>query len=201
MGHSTILEVGAAQDRPKTAPRGSWRATFSLLKIVLNLDSFWGPILVDFGSQIPPKKLGGSPPLLHLESVRFSSYVMHRFKVAQEPAKRLQDPPKGAPRGSKRPPRAPQEASRGPQETPRAGQETSKPAQELPRASQDAHKAFPKHLARQPFSENSKNLNQGSKKHRRHLRSPMPMNPKGLASNRRMKRGGRAAVIPLGEVS
>ena len=27
------------------------------------------------------------------------------------------------------------------------------------------------------------------------------MNPKGLASNRRMKKGGRAAVIPLGEVN
>ena len=26
------------------------------------------------------------------------------------------------------------------------------------------------------------------------------MNPKGLASNRKMKKGGRAAVIPLGEV-
>ena len=99
------------------------------------MGSFWGPILVDLGSQIPPKKLGGSPPLLHLESVRFSSYVMHRFKVAQEPAKRPQDPPKGAPRGSKRPPRAPQEAPRGPQETPRAGQEGSRPSKIAPRGS------------------------------------------------------------------
>ena len=160
-----------------------------------------GPILVDFGSQIPPKKNGRSPPLLHLESVRFSSYVMHRSKGAEELAKRLQDPPKGAPRGSKRRPRAPQEASREPQETPRAGQESSKPAQDLPRASQDAQKAFPKHLARQPFSENSKNSNHGSKRHRSRLRSPISMNPKGLASNRRMKKGGRAAATPLGEVN
>ena len=29
------------QDRPKTAPRGSWRALFSLLKIVLIFDSSW----------------------------------------------------------------------------------------------------------------------------------------------------------------
>ena len=107
----------------------------------------------------------------------------------------------GGVRGDKRPPRAPQEAPRGPQETPRAGQEGSKPAQALPRASQDAHKAFPKHLARQPFSENSKNSKHGSKRHRRSLRSPISMNPKGLASNRRMKKGGRAAVIPLGEVN
>jgi hypothetical protein len=157
--------------------------------------------LVDFGPQIPPKKLGCSPPLLHLESVCFSSSVMHRFKMAQEPTKRLQDPPKGAPRSSKRPPRAPQEASTEPQETPRAGQEGYKPAQELPRASQDTHKAFPKHLARQQFSENSKKSNHGSKSHRSHLRSPISMNPKGLASNRSMKKGGRAAVIPLGEVN
>ncbi len=110
---------------------------------------------------------------------------------------RLQD----GPRGPKRLPRALQAAPRGPQETPRAGQEGSKPAQELPRASQDAHKAFPKHLARQPFSENSKNSNHGSKRHRRRLRSPISMNPKGLATTRRMKKGGRAAVIPLGEVN
>ena len=71
--------------------------------------------------------------------------------------------PKGSPEGPKRAPEGLQEgprgapqAPRGPPETPRAGQEGSKPAQELPRASQDAHKAFPKHLARQPFSENAK---------------------------------------------
>ena len=122
-------------------------------------------------------------------------------KSAPRGPKRRPRGPKTPPRGSKRPPRAPQEAPRGPQETPRAGQEGSKPTEELPRASQDAHKVFPKHLARQPFSEKSKNSNHGSKKHRRHLRSPISMNPKGLASTRRMKKGGRAAVIPLGEVN
>jgi len=80
--------------------------------------------------------------------------------------------------------------------TPRVGQESSKPAQELPRASQDDHKAFPKHLARQPFSENSKNSNYGCKRHSRRLRSLISMNPKGLAANRRMKKGERAAVPP-----
>ena len=87
--------------------------------------------MVDFGSQIPPKKLGGSPPLLHLESVRFSSYVMHRFKVAREPAKRPQDPPQGrpktlqeapksAPGGFKRASRDPKSRSRGLKTRPRA---------------------------------------------------------------------------------
>ena len=126
---------------------------------------------------------------------------LRRPKRVQEAPKRPQEASRSAPRGPKRPPRALQEAPRGPQETPRAGQEGSKPAQELPRASQDAHKAFPKHLARQPFSEKSKDSNHSSKKHRKRLRSPISMNPKGLASNRRMKRGGRAAVIPLGEVN
>ena len=186
------------QNAPRSAQDGSKRLLKSNFFALENRLKFGLVLGSDFGRFIPPKKLGRSPPLLHLESVRFSSCVMHRFKMAQEPAKRLQDPPKGAPRGSKRPPRAPQEASTEPQETPRAGQEGYKPAQELPRASQDAHKAFPKHLARQPFSENSKNSNHGSKRHRS---SPISMNPKGLASNRRMKKGGRAAVIPLGEVN
>ena len=122
-------------------------------------------------------------------------------KTAQEAPKRPQDPPKSSPRGSKRPPRAPQEPSRGPQETPKAGQEGSKTAQELPRASQDVRKTFPKHLGRQSFSEYSKDSNHGSKTHRCRLRSPISMNPKGLASSRRIKKGGRAAVIPLGEVN
>ena len=116
--------------------------------------------------------------------------------------------PKRHPRGPRKPPGAPQEASKSapggpkrPRKTRRTGQEGSKPTQELRRASQDAHKAFPKHLARQPFSENSKNLKHGSKRHRRCLRSPVSMNPQGFASNRRMKKGGRAAVVPLGEVN
>ena len=123
------------------------------------------------------------------------------FKTAQEAPKRPPDPPKSTPRASRRPSRGPQEAPRGLQETPRAGQEASRSAQELPRAPEDAHQAFPKHLARQPFSENSKNSNHGSRKHRRRLRSPISMHPKGLASNRKIKKGGRAAVIPLGEVN
>ena len=41
----------------------------------------------------------------------------------------------------------------------------------------------------------------GSKRQRRLLRSPKSTYPKGLAPNRRKKKGGRAAVIPLGEVN
>ena len=157
--------------------------------------------MVDFGPPNPPlnfRWVGGGGVL---KLVFFSIIFLYCFGSSPRGSKRRPRGPKTPPRGSKRPPRAPQEAPRGPQETPRAGQEGSKPTQELPRASQDAHKVFPKHLARQPFSENSKNSNHGSKKHRRHLRSPISMNPKGLASNRRMKKGGRAAVIPLGEVN
>ena len=107
-----------------------------------------------------------------------------------EGLKRAQEVPKSTPGGSKRASRDPKSRSRG-----------SKPAQELPIASQDAREAFPKHLARQPCSDNSKNSNLGAKKHRRGFRSPTSMNSKRLASNRRKKKGGRAAVIPLGEVN
>ena len=104
-----------------------------------------------------------------------------------------QEASRSAPRGLKRPPRALQEVPKGPQDTPRVGQEDSKPVQELPRASQDAHKAFPKHLARQPFSEKAKDSNHGSKKHRRRLRSPISMNPKRpchKSQNEKRRAGG-----------
>ena len=134
-----------------------------------------GPILVDFGVQNGAKSQGESPRSVqnvnHFLTCHFCSALVPS-KSAQEAPKRLQDPPKSAPGGPKRLPKALQEAPRGRQETPRADQESSKPAQEPPRASQDAHKAFPKHLARQLFSENSKQLNRCSKKHRRRLRSP-----------------------------
>ena len=51
-----------------------------------------------------------------------------------------------------------------------------------------ARKAFPKHLVRQLFSEKWKNSKHRSKRHRRRLRSPISMNPKGLATTRRMKK-------------
>ena len=126
------------QDQPKTAPRGSWRAFFSLLKIVLILDSFWlrfGPIL---GPQNAPHNEGrldvegfGSSPFLAMLSLSY--FVRHRD--AQEVPKRPQAPPKSAQRGSQRLPRAPQEAPRGPQEIPRAGQEGSRPSKIAPRGS------------------------------------------------------------------
>ena len=93
-------------------------------------------------------------------------------KTAQEAPKRPQDPPKSAPRRSKRHPRATEEVPRSPQETQIAGQEDSRPFKIAPK---------------------------GSKRHRRRLRSRKSTYPKGLAQNRRMKKGGRAAVIPLGK--
>ena len=128
----------------------------------------------------------------------------------QERPKRPQEASKSAPGGFKRASRDPKSRSRGFRTRPRA-------PESLPRRAQDFSEAhgtaavfgkfknfksfFPKHLVRQPFSEKSKKSNHSSKKHRRHLRSPVSMNPKGLASNRRMKKGGRAAAVPLGEVN
>ena len=108
----------------------------------------------------------------------------------QERPKRPQEAPKNAPEGSKRGSRDPKSRSRGLKARPRAPKSLPKRPQGFSEAPGSAA-VFGK----------LKNSNHGSKRHRRHLRSPISMNPKGLASNRRMKKGGRAAVIPLGEVN
>ena len=164
---------------------------------------FWSIL----ASKMEPKKLG----VKIFWGIFWGSKMLFIFVLFWVASKTAQEGPRGAqeaPGSLQERPKRPQEASKSapggpkrPPETPRTGQEGSKPTQELRRASQDAHKAFPKHLARQPFLENSKNSKLGSKRHRRRLRSPISMNPQGLASNRRMKKGGRAAVIPLGEVN
>ena len=43
------------QVRPKTAPRGSWKAIFLLLNILSNFDSSWVAFLIDFGPPNPPQ--------------------------------------------------------------------------------------------------------------------------------------------------
>ena len=125
-----------------------------------------------------------------------------------------QEASKSAPGGFKRASRNPKSWSRGfktrprtPKSIPRRAQgfsEAPGPAAvfgKMKKLKAYAHKVFPKHLVRQLFSEKWKNSKHGSKKHRRRLKSPKSMNPKGLAPTRRMKKGGRAAVVPLGEVN
>ena len=89
---------------------------FFALENRLNFGLVLGPILVDFGPPKPSKMNRATPPLFHLEIVRCSCYVLHRFK-------RLQVPPRT-------PPRAPQEAPRGRQERPRRLQEGLKRPEE-----------------------------------------------------------------------
>ena len=143
----------ASQNAPRSAQDGSKRLLKSIffalenrLKFGLVLDA----ILVDFGVQNGAKKTWGQDFLgyfLGFKNALHFCLVLGRLQDGPRGSKRPQEAPRSAPRG-------PQERSRRPLESPRAGQECSKPAQELPSASQDAHKAFPKHLARQPFSEN-----------------------------------------------
>ena len=134
------------QDRPKTAPRGSGRATFSLLKIVLNLDSFWIRFWSILGPKSLPKNLGGAPPFRSKIGLVLTCYLCHILiasktaqdasKSSQDPLKTTQEAPKCAPGGSKRPPRGSQEAPRGVQETPgAAGQEGSRPSKIAPKGS------------------------------------------------------------------
>ena len=135
-------------------------------------------------------------------------------KTPQERLKRLQEAPKSAPGGPKSAPRDLKSRSRGLKTRSRALKSFPRRPQGFSEALGPAavfgkmkklkayvHKVFPKHLVRQLFSDKWKNSKHGSKRHRRRLRSLISMNPKGLASNRRMKKGGRAAVIPLGEVN
>ena len=127
------------QDRPKTAPRGSWRAYFSLLKIVLNFDSFWIPFWSILASKMEPKQTCSKI----FEGIFGRSKMLFIFVLFWIAAKTAQEGPRGtkeAPRktsrapqrGPKKVPKVPQEAPREPQETPRAGQESSRPSNIAP---------------------------------------------------------------------
>ena len=171
------------QDRPKTAPRGSWRAFFSLLKIVLNFDSFWVPFGVDFGLPTSPK-VGPEVRSRVLVGKSKMLFVFVLFWIAsktaqegprgaqeapgslQERPKRPQEASKSAPGGSKRASRDPKSRSRGLKTRPRPPKSLPRRPQSFSEASGSAavfgkmkklkayaHKVFPKHLVRQPFSE------------------------------------------------
>ena len=83
-----------------------------------------------------------------------------------------------------------------------------KSVQEAPKRPQDPPKSTPggsKRASRDPKSRSRglKTLQEtprAPKRQRRLLRSPKSTYPTGLAPNRRKNKGGRAAVIPLGEV-
>ena len=83
--------------------------------------------MVDFGSQIPPKKLGGRPPFCILKVFVFqvmlciaSRWRKSRPRGSKTPPRRLQDAPKSAPGGFKRASRDPKSPSRGLKTCPRA---------------------------------------------------------------------------------
>ena len=159
-----------SHDRPKTAPRGFGRAFYWILNIISNFDSSWVQSWSILGPLWGAKKLGWLVPCW----VRNRSFLACCFCVVLD---RLQDGPRAA-QEAPRPPQDPlkrlQEAAKrvpgGPKRPPRVPQEAPRGPPETPRAGQE-----------------------GSL-----LRSPKSTYPKGLASNRGMKKGGRAAVMPLG---
>ena len=156
------------------------------------------------------------------------SLLLSCFGSPPRPAKRVQEAPKRPQEASRSTLRGLQERSRRLQEGLKRPQEPVKRAQNPPKSSQEPPKT-PTRLFRSTWSDSRfrknekiesigpqgfsealgpaavfgkiKNSKHGSKKHRRRLKSPKSMNPKGLAPSRRMKKGGRAAVIPLGEVN
>ena len=95
--------------------------------------------------------------------------------------------PKQCPKGLRRRVRRPKRFPRDPQEAPKSTPGGSKRASRDPKS-----RAGLKTLQETP---------RGSKRQRRLWRSPKTTYPIGLAPNRRKKKGGRAAVIPLGEVN
>ena len=123
---------------------------------------------------------------------------------------------KTASRGSKRRPRGPGKPSGAPQETPRGLQERSRRPQEASRDTKNrsrglkTHPRAPKSLPRCPqgFSEapGSAAVFGKFKKFKARLQKPLTKLKiadidESLAPIGRMKKGGRAAVIPLGEVN
>ena len=168
---------------PRSAQEGCKRLlknNFVVLENRLKFGLVLGPILVDFGLPKPPPCWRRTRRLRVWKLTFFGHVILVAFG---SPLRR----PKRRPRGPKTHPRAPQEPPRGPQERPRRLQEGLKRPQEPVKRAQDP----PKSSQEPPKTPTN----------RRRLRSPISMNPKGLASNRRMKKGGRAAVIPLGEVN
>ena len=128
--------------------------------------------MVDFG---PPKPLqiGFSPDWLLL-----SLFVVNVVLVASKVALRGAQ---GAPRGPQETLKRPQAPPRAPQEAPRGLRDRPKRLQNAPRRPQEPLKISP-----------------------RHLRSPKSLKlikPQVPIPNRRKQKGGRAAVIPLGEVN
>ena len=102
---------------------------FGLLKIVLNFDSFWVRFWSILASQIPPHKLGRSPPFFHVESDLILTCLQEDLRARPRGPKMPPRAPKPCPRGPQTPPRAPKEAPRSPKRAPRGPQDPPKSAQ------------------------------------------------------------------------
>ena len=111
------------QDRHKTVPRRSSRATFSTLRNMIDLGPFWDRFWLPFGTHFGHPK--GSK---NHQNYEFGA------KGPQEASKRH---PKRPQEASRTPPRGPQEAPRGPQEAPRVLQEAPKRAQDGPKKAKE----------------------------------------------------------------
>ena len=111
------------QDRPKTAPRGSWGATFWLLKLVLNLDSFWVRFWSIWAPQSGAQKtrcIDANGLLCDTDIVLLFGVVLDHLQEGPRGAHEAPRPPKSAPRGSKRVPRDPNSTPKALQGTPQS---------------------------------------------------------------------------------
>ena len=110
------------QDRPKTAPRGSWRATFSLLKIVLNLDSFWVRFWSILASKMEPKKCSSNI----FWGIFWGSKMLFVFVLFWVASKTAQEGPRGAQEAPGSPPECPKRSQEGPKSAPGGSKRTSR---------------------------------------------------------------------------
>ena len=132
-----------------------------------------------------------------------------RPKRVQEAPKRPQEALRSAPRGPKRLPRAPQEASRGPQETLRAVQKPQNPPKSSQEPPKTPTKLFRSTWSGSRFRKNEKieitrffRSTKPCSRFRKNIfpRSPVSMNPKGLASKpQNEKKAGGRRWSPLGK--
>ena len=143
-----------------------------------------GPTRSPRGAQDDPK----TPPRTTSCSLLRVSPPRTPEEAPRTPPKRPPDPPWSAQRGPKRPQEAPKSAPGG--------------FKRASRASQDAHKAFPKHLVRQAAVFGKlKKIKAWLQKASKTLKIDDNDESQRPCHRSQNKKGGRAAVIPLGEVN
>ena len=109
------------QDRPKTAPRRSSRASFFDFVFVFDLGPSWVAFWPHLGPPLGAKSSRGAPPQRFQNDLKLAKPTQDRPRRPQDRPRCLQDPPRplqDAPRGAQDPPKTPQNDPKSSQHTP-----------------------------------------------------------------------------------